>query len=252
MRKFSDTKINIFIFILVLIAAAIACNYPDAAEVIAEAAIEKCETVSRDTYVIAAKSLGQTPETPSDPESAVYEVCYQFNNPNPVSARMYGGNKPEEAPDASPEENTQQGESESEGKSEPVPAGTYIGDNLETPPDWELVEGEFIIEIAEDGTVSGSRIFTIKKESVGPTCTWRWENGHTTIISGHISGANGYVTVENDSYTISDSSDCGGSNNHQTFESVCDRAQITISGEQMEINGDGSSGCGFVFTATRQ
>jgi len=144
------------------------------------------------------------------------------------------------------------GEGESEGKSEPVPVGTYIGDNGGIPPDWELVEGEFIIEVAGDGTVSGSRIYIIKKESVGGTCTWRWENGHTTSISGYISGANGYVTVENDSYTISDSSDCGGSNNHQTFESVCDAAQITISGEQMEIHGDGSSGCGIVFTATKQ
>jgi hypothetical protein len=44
---------------------------------------------------------------------------------------------------------------ESEGKTN-IPAGTYIGDNLEIPPDWELVEGEFIIDIAEDGTVSGS------------------------------------------------------------------------------------------------
>ena len=255
MRKFSDTKIKIFIFILVLIAASIACIFPDAVEVIVEAATEKCETVSRDTYEIAAKTLGQTPETPSDPESVVYEVCYQFNNPNPVSAQMHGGNKQEEAPDTPPEDISQQGEGESEGKSEPVPAGTYIGDNLEVPSDWELVEGEFIIEVAEDGTVSGFRIFIIKKESVGPTCTTHWENGHTTIITGHISGANGYVTVENDSYTIWDSSDCGGANNHKTFESVCDGAQITISGEQMEINstnGDGNSGCGFVYTATKQ
>jgi hypothetical protein len=247
MRKLSDPKISIFI--LVLIASAIACNFPDATEVIIEAAMEKCETVSRDRYVIAAKSLGQTPEIPSDPESAVYEVCYQFNNPSPVSARMYGGNKQEEeAPDGPSEENKQQ----VEGVSATVLAGTYIGDNLDIPPDWELVESEFIIEIAEDGTVSGSRIYIIEKDSVGTTCTWHWENGHTTNISGHISGANGNVTVENESYTISDSSDCGGSNNHKTFESVCDDAQITIFGQHMEINGDGSSDCGFVFTATKQ
>jgi len=85
-------------------------------------------------------------------------------------------------------------------------------------------------------------------ETVGTTCTWRRENGHSTSFSGHISD----VTIENESYTISDSSDCGGSNIHKTYESVCDDAQITISGEQMEISGDGSSNCGFVFKATKQ
>ncbi len=115
-----------------------------------------------------------------------------------------------------------------------------------------LLNDEFTVDVAKDGTVSGSRIYRIRKETVGTTCTWRWENGHSTTISGHVSGADGFVTVENDSYTISDGSNCDATNNHQKFESVCEKAQITISGDQLQINGDGSSDCGFVFKATKQ
>ena len=171
------------------------------------------------------------------PEDSIEGWC-RYPDDEQTQQREGSGKKKGDEPDAPPEQL--------------VPAGTYVGDNGEVPPDWELVEGEFIIEVAEDGTVTGSRIYVIKKESVGATCTWRRENGHTTSISGLMTGANGNVTVENESYTVSDSSDCGGSNIHRTFESVCDAAEITVSGEQMEISGDGSSDCGFVFTATKE
>ena len=171
------------------------------------------------------------------PEGSIDGWCRYPDNEQ-TQQREGSGKKKGDEPDAPPEEQ--------------VPVGTYIGDNGEIPPDWELVEAEFTIEVAEDGTIEGSRIYVIKMDSVGATCTWRRENGHATSISGHMTGANGTATVENESYTVSDSSECGGSNNHDTFESVCDEAQIAVSGEQMEISGGGSPDCGFVFTATRQ
>jgi len=236
MSKTTILKVKKLLVLLALIIVTLACNLPDVRDMVEEAAFEKCYPADRATYERAAAELGQIPETPKYPEAAVYEVCFagEERTDEMTSERMSDGYGRTEDEDANS-----------------IPAGTYIGDNGEIPPDWELVEGEFIINVAEDGTVSGSRIYIIRRESVGPTCTWRWENGHTTIINGHVSGTAGYVTVENDSYTISDGSECGGSNNHQTFESVCDEAQITISGDQLEIIGDGSSNCGFVFSATK-
>jgi len=238
MNKKNILKIEKFRALLALIVVTLACNIPNVRNMVEEAFLERCYPVDRAEYERAATELGLTPETPKYPEGAVYEVCYiEKSRANDVltSVRMIEGYRPTEDEDANSS-----------------PAGTYIGDNLDIPPDWELVKGEFILYVAEDGTVSGSRIYIIKKETVGTTCVWRYENGHTSIINGYISGADGYVRVENDSYTISDASDCGGLNNHQTFESVCDEAQISISGDRLEINGGGSGDCGFVFTATKQ
>jgi hypothetical protein len=133
MKKLFGEKTQITVFILVLMVVSIACNYPDAVEVIAEAAIEKCETVSRDSYEIAAKTLGQTPETPNDPASAVYEVCYQKNNPNPVSVRMYGDYQ-------SDAKNT-------------IPAGTYTGEtNFDMVLDSDI-DDSYLEPICSENTI---------------------------------------------------------------------------------------------------
>jgi len=235
-------KVQIYIMILALVTASIACKFlgnisKEMGDFIG-GDVEDCYSVDRDEYEYEAARLGVATEIPKYPESAVYEVC--TIDMETSSIRMHEGYGSED------NELTENVGNDS------IPAGTYIGDNGEIPPDWELVEDEFIIEVAEDGTVSGSRIYIIKLETVGTTCTWHRENGHSTRFSGHISGASGYITIENESYTISDSSDCGGSNIHKTYQSVCADAQITISGEHMEITGDGSSDCGFVFTAIKK
>ncbi len=238
MSKETIMNMKKLLVLLALIVVTLACSIPFMQGELEEAVIEKCYPVDQAVYEKSARELGQIPKTAEYPEYAVYEVCYfgkKRTDDNIISVRMSEGYRPTEA----------------EGINS-LYAGTYIGENLEVPPDWELVEGEFILKVTEDGTVSGSRIYRIRKETVGTTCTWRWENGHTTNISGHISGADGFVTVENDSYTISDGSNCDATNNHQKFESVCEKAQITISGDQLQINGDGSSDCGFVYKATKQ
>lgn len=263
MRKLSNKKINLLFFLFALVTASIACNFPVAVEVIGEAVSQKCETVDRETYVLAAEKLGQTPETPSDPNSAVYEVCYEVNskilrnqNPDPISARMYEGNKQEENPGAAPEGNTQPGVDGSDGEKGSVPAGTYIGVNPEPRGDWETVEDKFIIEIAEDGIVSGTRVYIIKRDSVGPNCTVHFENGHSQTFSGYITGASGLVTVTNESFDIWDDSGCPeGSYKINNTDFVCDLSPITITGNQLEIvskASDGNSLCGGVFQATKK
>ncbi len=237
MRKTTRLGIKGILVFLVLISVSLACSIPDVKDLVEEEVFGKCYRVDQATYEDAARELGQTPKTPKYPEYAVFEACYagEDRQDELVSVRMSEGYRPTEA----------------EGANSLI-AGSYIGENLEVPPSWQLVKAEFIIDVGENGAVSGSRTFIVRDETVGPTCTWRWENGHNTIISGQISGAAGFVTVKNDSYTISDGSNCGATNNHQTFESVCEKAQITITGDRLEITGDGSSDCGFVYKATKQ
>ena len=107
MSKLSVQKIQIFSFILALITASIACNYPDVVEVIGEEAMESCVTVGRSRYETVAAQLGQTPETPKYPESAVYEECYIEKDV--TSVRMSDGYR-------SDEENI-------------IPAGSYTGES---------------------------------------------------------------------------------------------------------------------------
>jgi hypothetical protein len=78
-----------------------------------------------------------------------------------------------------------------------------------------------------------------------------WGNGHTTLISGYIYGSEGLVSVETEAFTLSDYSDCGGLNSYKTYEFYCEVAQITVSGNQLEIRGDGSEGCSFVYKVTK-
>lgn len=263
MKKLAESKIKLSFFLFALVTASIACAFPDAVEVLGEAVSQKCDTVDRQTYELAAQYLDQTPETPSDPDSVRYEVCYEINskmldnpNPAPISARMYEGNKQEENPDAAPEGNTQPGVDGSEGEIGSVPAGTYIGVNPEPRGDWVLAEDKFIIEIAEDGIVSGTRVFVIKRDSVGPNCTVHFENGHTQTFSGYITGPNGLVTVTNESYDIWDDSGCSeGSYKKNNTDFVCDLSPITITGNQLEIvakASDGNSLCGAVYQATKK
>jgi len=250
MNRTSFFKFGKFLLPPVLLLLTLACNAPDVQQMVMEAVFWKCYPVDRAAYERAAAELGQTPETPERPEYATYEVCVSGGDPeNTVKAvRMSEGYAPSAAEQGSSPAADQEGPSAAALGSSSA-AGAWTGENIETPPDWELVEAEFTIQVAEDGTVTGTRTFVISKDSNGPTCNWHWENGHFTTFSGHIAGTEGIVTIANESYTVSDDSDCGGSRNQQTFESVCETAQITISGSTMEISGDGSEDCGFVFTA---
>ncbi|MBN1265853.1 MAG: hypothetical protein JXA25_10195 [Anaerolineales bacterium] len=74
----NDLKIDIKwkLFVLVLIAASLACQTPDVITVLFRSAAENCITADRAQYESAAERIGVTPETPGDPDNVKYEVCY--------------------------------------------------------------------------------------------------------------------------------------------------------------------------------
>ena len=63
------------ISLLLLVAVSLACNTPDAVKVLIGAAVEHCFQVSRAEYESSAVQLGETPQQPKYPDSAVYEIC---------------------------------------------------------------------------------------------------------------------------------------------------------------------------------
>lgn len=251
MRQTAILKLKHCLAPLALLISALACNYPDAAQVFVSAALEECYSVNRERYENAAAELGQEPETPQYPETAGYEVCYM--DEQLASVRMSDGYGPDEEQavaaevEVAPEADAGAGT----GTTIVSAAGTYIGEELEIPPSWELVIQEFTIEIAEDGAVSGFKVYEIRRASLDSSCNVYWGNGHTTLISGYIYGSEGLVSVETEAFVLSDFSDCGGLYSYKTYESYCEVAQITVSGNQLEIHGDGSEGCGFVYKATK-
>ena len=244
-NNFPCCKTFPLILLMILLLPSMACRVIDALQVMVSAATENCRTVSRAAYETACYDLGQKPETPENPEAVAYQVCYADGKP--VSAKMVAGYQSEMNDAAEPPENIAD-----EANFSSTPAGTYMGELNEVPPSWNMVKNEFIIEVSEDGSVVGTKTYQIERESADSNCTPRWENGHTTIINGYLSGSTGLAYVQTDSYTIWDMTDCGGVYSHDTYESVCDAAQITISGEKMEISGGGSEGCGFIYKATKQ
>jgi len=135
-------------------------------------------------------------------------------------------------------------------------AGRYLGEEIDTPPGWELVESTFFIDIADDGTVSGSRVHKIKKETVSTTCMTYYESSHTTSFSGQIVGTRGFITVTTETKNLKDDSGCSwGSYDLTTYENVCDQSLLTISGNNLEIvakSSDENAACGGVFEAKKQ
>lgn len=154
MTELSEAKVGIAITLLLLIAASIACNHPLAGEAIQDAMSERCVEIDRSTYETLAAELGQTPETPKYPESAVYEACTHekvggidlYGNEGKISSvRMSEGYRPEE-----------------ENK---IPAGTYTGETLfyttleadvdDGYLDPVCTENTVRVVVASDGTANG-------------------------------------------------------------------------------------------------
>ena len=154
------------------------------------------------------------------------------------------------------EEPVEEPEEEPKEEADSSIAGRYIGKEIDKPPDWDLVEAQFFIDIADDGTVSGSRIYKIRMESVGPMCTTHYESTHTASFSGQITGSKGIMTVSSKTDNLVDDSSCSnGSYNLKTYDFVCEQSELTISGNDLEIvtkSSDKNSLCGAVFQATKQ
>ena len=231
MKQFSAGKIKWYIAFLPLIIASVACNIVDILNVGLSAFQERCTEVSREEYMSFAEMLGETPKTPQYPDSAVYEACY--NAEGLKSVRMSEGYR----------------EDEKEVKSDFNPAGTYIYEvyvNDEPPPggdDWEYeLESDFTIRVADDGTVTGFKIYLLRVDDVSATgCATRNEQGITTNVSGLLDGNQGYVKLENKRWDFHEyhGAECGdGIHIFKDEEDVCD-ATITVSGNQMDISCQG-------------
>lgn len=186
MSQSSGNNIKIFIIIVALITASLACNYPDASEAIIEAAVEDCHTVSRDSYERAAAQLRQDLDTPDYPENAIYQVCYI--NQEPISAKMFDGDQPED------EVST-------------IPMGTYIGESnfystLENDVDDSYLEPECTentvnVVIGSDGTAEGElrSICYANRASVSEEGQVTRHSEVTGIIQGELLDIPGQLSI---------------------------------------------------------
>ena len=229
MKKRFVKRIEIYLFLIVLMGASLACNFmsQDLIRLVAEAAMGNCYTVSREIYERSAAHLGQTPETPNYPESAVYEVCEVQGQPS--SIRMIDGkNAADEV---------------SEGQKD-IPVGTYISEvyaNNEPPPggdDWEYeLESEFTITVAEDGTVTGFLIYRYWVDDDAGGCATRSEESITTKVSGFLEGTQGTVILEDHHLNFHEYHGVACGDGREIFkdEENVFEATITVSGDQMDI-----------------
>ncbi len=253
-------KFYVLVFVLVLMGSSVACGISEVLQVGFEAARESCIQVSRTRYERAAEELGETPGTPKDPENAVYKVCYIEDDL--YSVRMSEGYRDEDEdengePAKSDTDEDNEEYTEEDEKGEPGIAGTYIG--VHPPPryeDWYRAEEEYIINIAEDGTVSGSVIVVTKRDAVTENCSTYLEYNSRSTISGHISGTSGFVTVTIYEFNYTDTTNCvSGSFESTTQDLVCDVSEITISGNQLTVftgSSDPDVTCGYAFRATKE
>ncbi|MBI9046919.1 MAG: hypothetical protein JEZ06_20705 [Anaerolineaceae bacterium] len=135
------------------------------------------------------------------------------------------------------------------GEKNNISAGTYIYEmyvNDEPPPggdDWDYeLESEFNIKVANDGKVTGFKIYRLWVDSVNITgCVTRSEEGFTTDFSGFLEGNQGPARLENRHWNFWEyhGEECGdGKKFFKDEEDVYD-AIITISGNQMEISYQG-------------
>jgi hypothetical protein len=144
------------------------------------------------------------------------------------------------------------------GEKNNIPVGTYIYKvfvNDVPPPggdDWEYeLESEFTISVANDGSVTGSKIYRIWVDSVSTTgCATRSEEGLTTNVSGFLEGNQGNAKLENKHWVFWEyhGEECGdGKDYSKDEEDVCE-AIITVTGNQMEVSCQGQ----VIYTLTKE
>lgn len=159
-----------------------------------------CTGVGRGEYEVAAKALGQVPQVSQTPEQAHYVVCYDLESGLPQSARLFGA--------LTDEEREAIGQDQSE-KPPTSPGSTrYVG-----TMDWSLLDerdsvfdGQYwnpdqyqkniiLIEVADDGTVSGE--YELINTFVGTDnyCTVTMTYHFSGVFSGQIVDTEGTITV---------------------------------------------------------
>jgi len=240
MKQTTEIKIQLTILLLVLIAASIACKYPDAVGVLVGAAIENCFPVSRSQYESSAEQIGAAPEIPKYPDSAVYEVCQVQGQP--VSVRMVDGEAPED------------NESTGNAGNDSIPAGTYTGEfyfNEDHSDTTELMANEINVNISNSGIVNGSAILQFNNTYISDDlCTHYTEKGASYTISGQIKGVDKEtVEVNKSTYFLSDHSPCGDTK--RSDEECSCEGVLTVSDGELKIRCGSNSDCGVVLFAKR-
>jgi len=252
MTKLFIQKNQIFLFILVLITASIACNalynpeglVKDVEESIGWASedTEECYSTDRDEYEVKAGMLGQTPEIPKYPESAVYEVCYVDSEVS--SIRMADG------------EALEDNESTGNTGNDSIPAGTYTGEfyfNEDHSDITTLMTNEINVHISNSGIVNGSANLQFNNTSTTNNpelCTHYFEKGTSYTISGQINGVNREtVDVQKSINQIISHSPCG--EYIRTDQECSCEGVLTVSEGELKIRCGSDSDCNVVLFAEK-
>ncbi len=186
-----------------------------------------CSAVGRGEYEAAARALGQTPQTASDPEQAVYLVCYDVQTRAPQYARLLGVAVEEAV------------EGEAGGAAAAIPADTYLGTTnwlQAADPSWgpeRYSKNELLINVAVDGTVSGS--YTVNYAYGGynehDDCSWRWEYDIRGVFSGQLLEAQGIIDVA-ETFSTEIYTDCPTRGSGYSIP-INRQMDVQISGDQM-------------------
>lgn len=172
-----------------------------------------CTAVGRGEYELAARQLGNEPESAENPENAVYLVCYTLDTYTPVYAKMTEPDIEENKTTTPMEEEVVTATPEEKAPTATVDlseyAGTYVGTTnfVDSYYDsWEdgfttVTKNEIIITITENGTVDGSFVAVAASpqksgETLEGTCFWQAFYAEEGVIYGQISEPKGVVTIE--------------------------------------------------------
>lgn len=129
--------------------------------------------------------------------------------------------------------------------------GTYYGDGPITPNDWDAIEKEYSIVVAEDGSVSGRFIHIYEMYTYFQSANCQKYNLVSTVteINGQItevinnSKAIGVATLDKTHYRIIDDTDCGQDLIYNSDDAIMEGYRITIIGDMIELSpGEGTSG----------
>lgn len=258
--------------IVAVVSSACESGGIGALDVLVDAAVEECHDTDRELYESAMAHLGRAPETPEYPETARYTVCYNRWDGEVRDAWMVDGegategeavaeetteeqpteeasategtieNEPTEeaTEDASAVDETPSPEAPEESRGG-IPAGTYVGEfRWSDSPGKELLENEIVVEISDDGLVSGQAAFvwthTTPRESFD--CDAFHEYADYYSVSGEIAGSfREPVRISVSTYESHDSTDCGELGERTESEEACEcEGWISVNGGALTIN----------------
>jgi len=236
MRESADLRYRSFLYSLVVVVAALACNVPDVRKVAVEEVLDGCSTIDREKYELYSKQLGQTPEDPMYPDHVVYEAC--FVEHTLTSVRM------------------------SEGYRE-IPAGTYTGETLfytTLEDDWDgggldpvCTENTVRVVIDSDGAVQGEirSICYTQKDTDNEEMQTTHHQEVTAAIEGEVLDTSGQVSIAFNWHSFLTSPQWETTSLDNTVEPVFDY-HLHVSGDQMTLTPAADVEAYYTFSLNRE